>query len=319
VTVSITPEVREALEHSKPVVALESAVITHGLPRPLNLELARELEARVRQEGATPATVAVLDGKLHVGLDDHALERLADIAAQKASLWNLAAIIAQDEAAGTTVAVTLHAAGMAGIRVFATGGIGGVHHQDFDESADLRALAHIPVITVSAGPKSILDVAATLERLESLGIPVISYQSDYLAGFHLRETNFPTPTRCDHPREIAAVYRVHRSLGFRSALLVSNPVSEGLDDTELSSYLSASWAAAQDAGVHGKDLTPFLLRQLADRSGGDSIAVNLRLLRENASLAARIAASLEDADPENTVLEGTKAPRSDHLIGVSHE
>lgn len=292
VSVRIAPPVRRALDEGSAVVALESTVVTHGLPRPHNLELARDLEAIVRDAGAVPATVGVLSGRLIVGLSDEELTRLAHADADKASLWNLAALCASGRDAGTTVAATLHAARQAGIEVFATGGIGGVHDAPFDESTDLTALATTPVVTVCSGPKSILDAPATLERLESAGVPVVGYRSDRLAGFHLPTTDLPLPIRVDSPDEIARIYRMQAQLGLPSAVLVSRPVSRGLDPDDLAGWLSDARRDAEAAGVRGKDTTPFLLDALARRSEGASVEVNLRLLRENAALAAQIARSL---------------------------
>jgi pseudouridine-5'-phosphate glycosidase len=292
VTVRIAPPVRQALDAGGAVVALESTVLTHGLPRPRNLELARGLERTVREAGATPATIAVIAGEVVVGASDDELVRLAEGPADKASLWNLAAICAGGRDAGTTVAATLHAARLAGIEVFATGGIGGVHDAPFDESADLAALAATPVVTVCAGPKSILDAAATLERLESAGVAVVGFRSDRLAGFHLPLTDLPLPARADTPEEVAAIRRAQARLGLRQALLVSNPVSQGLDPATLRGWLDAARDDAARAGVRGKDATPALLDALARRSNGATVEVNLRLLHENAALAARIAAAL---------------------------
>lgn len=292
VTVRIAPPVRQALDAGGAVVALESTVLTHGLPRPRNLELARGLERTVREAGATPATIAVIAGDLVVGARDDELVRLAEGPADKASLWNLAAICAGGGDAGTTVATTLHAARLAGIEVFATGGIGGVHDAPFDESADLAALAATPLVTVCAGPKSILDAAATLERLESAGVVVVGFRSDRLAGFHLPLTDLPLPARADTPEEIAAIQRAQARLGLRQAVLVSNPVSKGLDPDALHGWLAAAQADATRTGVRGKDATPTLLDALARHSNGATVEVNLRLLHENAALAARIAVAL---------------------------
>lgn len=292
VTVRIASPVRRALESGGAIVALESTVVTHGLPKPRNLELARDLERTVRDAGAVPATVGVSDGELVVGLDDAELERLAAGGADKASLWNLAALVAAGRDAGTTVATTLHAAQLAGIEVFATGGIGGVHDVPFDESADLSALATTPVVTVCAGPKSILDAAATLERLESAGVPVVGYRSDRLAGFHVPTTDLPLPTRVETPEEIAAIHRAQGRLGLRRAVLVSQPVSAGLSEDDLDRWRTQARHDAERAGARGKNATPALLDALARHSGGATVEVNLRLLRENAALAARIALAL---------------------------
>jgi pseudouridine-5'-phosphate glycosidase len=288
----IADRIARALTDGRPVVALESTVVTHGLPAPQNLELAHDLEATVRRGGAEPATVGVLAGELVVGLEPHEIVRLAKGDADKASLWNLGALLAAGRPAGTTVATTLHAASAAGIEVFATGGIGGVHDEPFDESADLAALARTPAITVCAGPKSILDAASTLERLESLGVAVVGYRSERLAGFHLPETDLELPIRCDRPEQIATAYRAHRAIGLAGGLLVSNPVSQGLDPDDLERALVGARRSAAERGIRGKASTPFLLAELAERTEGRSVEVNLRLLHENAALASEIAASL---------------------------
>ena len=298
--IRIHPRVKGALQKGEAVVALESTVVTHGLPRPDNLALAAELERVAQAAGAVPATVGLVRGELVVGLDETELEHLATRNVHKASLWNLSALAAAGADAGTTVATTLHAAAGAGVRVFATGGIGGVHksvHKDgngesFDESADLRALARYPVVTVCAGPKSILDVGATLERLESLGVPVIGYKTDFLAGFHVPETSLPVAARCESPEEVARVFEAGRLLGSPGGPLVCKPVSEGLDAAELSGWLAQAQGEAAAEGLSGKDVTPFLLARLADLSGGRSVEVNRRLLAENAHLGAEIARAL---------------------------
>jgi pseudouridine-5'-phosphate glycosidase len=289
----VAPAVQDALARGRPVVALESAVITHGLPHPRNLELARELEATVEAEGALPATVAVVTGELVVGASASELEFLAENDCDKASLWNLGPLLARRGHAGTTVAATLHAADRAGIEVFATGGIGGVHPQPFDESADLLALSRARLVTVCSGPKSILRAGATIERLETLGVPVVGFRSKRLAGFHVRETDIPLPAACDTPDELALAFRRHVELGLPGGMLVSNPVSQGLQQGELDGYREAAEADAARAGIGGRDLTPFLLKRLAELSGARTVEVNLRLLRENARLAARIAVALQ--------------------------
>ncbi|HEX7022193.1 MAG TPA: pseudouridine-5'-phosphate glycosidase [Trueperaceae bacterium] len=291
-TVRIHPRVRAALRAGGGVVALESTVVTHGLPRPQNLELARSLEAAVAEAGAVPATVGLVKGELTVGLDDAELERLATEPADKASLWNLAGLAASGRTAGTTVAATLHAANQAGVQVFATGGIGGVHPAPFDESADLRALARNRVITVCSGPKSVLDAGATLERLETLGVPVLGYRSNKLAGFYIPETDWPLPLRCNDAKEIAALYNAQASLGLAAGPLVSKPVSKGLEPAQLHRWTEQAQREAVDNGIAGKDLTPFLLARLAQLSDGRTVTVNLRLLEENARLAAQIALAL---------------------------
>jgi len=289
--IRIGQRVREALRADLPVVALESTVITHGLPRPRNLEAAQRLESVVEEAGAVPATIGVLAGEVVVGLDANELEHLARADAEKVSLWNLAAVVARRADAGTTVAVTLWAAHQAGLDVFATGGIGGVHDVPFDESADISALARFPVLTVCAGPKSILDASATLERLETAGVPVVGYRSDRLAGFIVRETDLPLPARVDSPEEAAAVLQAQRRLGLSSGVVLSNPVSSGLAPDEFDALRERAEEELKGRGVRGRDATPFLLAELARISGGRTVEVNTRLLEENAALAAQVAAA----------------------------
>jgi len=291
VSFRIGAHVQEALRAGAPVVALESTVITHGLPRPRNLEAARRLEAVVGEAGAVPATIGVLEGEVVVGLDAAELERLADADADKASSWNLAAVVARRGDAGTTVATTLWAAHRAGLDVFATGGIGGVHDVPFDESADLAALARYPVLTVCAGPKSILDARATLERLETAGVPVVGYRSDSLAGFLVSATDLPLPARVDSPEEAAAVLLAQRELGLSSGVVLSNPVADGLRSEEFDALRRRAEDELHASGVRGRDTTPFLLAELARISDGRTVDVNTRLLEENAALAAQVAAA----------------------------
>ncbi|HGY09723.1 MAG TPA: pseudouridine-5'-phosphate glycosidase [Oceanithermus profundus] len=289
----IAEKVRSALAAQEPVVALESTVITHGLPVPVNLETARRLEAAVREEGAVPATIGVLEGEVHVGLADAELEALATRnAVEKASLWNLAAVVARKQWAGTTVATTAHLAARAGIRVFATGGIGGVHPVPFDESSDLLGLSRTPVVVVSSGPKSILDLAATIERLESYGVGVIGFKTMYLPAFHSPDSPYELPATVWSEAEAAAAWRAARALGLESATLVFNPVSEGIPYRQVKAWVDQANEEARAAGIGGKDLTPYLLRRLGELSEGRTDAVNLRLLEENARLAARIARRL---------------------------
>lgn len=288
----ISAEVRDALASGAPVVALESTVVTHGLPRPRNLELAHRLEAVVRQGGGVPATIAVIGGDLVVGVSDVELERLAAGTADKASLWNLGALAAEGADAGTTVATTLFAAQRAGISVFATGGIGGVHDSPFDESADLPALARYSVLTVCAGPKSILDAAATAERLETLGVGLVGYRSDRLAGFLVDVTDIALPSTVDSPQQAAEVLLAQRQLGLESGILLSNPVSSGLQQAEFDELQARAARAARAAGVQGRDTTPYLLDALAELSGGRTVEVNLRLLEENSRLATEVATAL---------------------------
>lgn len=295
VTVRVHPQVEAALRRGGPVVALESTVITHGLPRPENLQLARELEALVRAGGGVPATVGVLEGKLVIGLSTGELAALAQGPAHKASLWNLAALAAAGANAGTTVAATLHAAALAGITVFATGGIGGVHPAQgvgvIDESADLYALARHRLVVVCAGAKSILNVPATLERLETLGVPVIGYRTDRFAGFYVPETPYPVAARLDSPLAIAEAFAAQEAFGLPAALLVAKPVSAGLAPELLEAWLAQ---AHREIGSGGKDLTPQLLARLAELSDGRTVDVNLRLLKENVALATEIACALTE-------------------------
>jgi pseudouridylate synthase len=290
--IRVGPTVQAALARGAPVVALESTVLTHGLPRPGNLELGRRLERLVRDAGALPATVAVVRGELTVGIDDDTMRRLAETDVMKASLWNLAAVMAAGADAGTTVATTLHAASRAGIAVFATGGLGGVHGDGYDESADLTALAREGVVTVCSGPKSVLDAAATLERLETAGVPVVGWRSDRLAGFLTPHVELPVPIRCDEAHEVASLLHHHRDAGLPGGVVLARPEPDGLDPDALGRLIAAARADAAAAAVRGKDVTPFLLRRLAERSEGATVTVNRRLLEGNALLAAEVAAAI---------------------------
>lgn len=290
---SFHPEVKTALEQRRPVVALESTVITHGLPYPANLETAHALEAAVRESGAVPATIAVLDGIIWIGCDTGQLERLANEKMEKVSLWNLPAIIAKGSSAGTTVATTAHLAHLAGIEVFATGGIGGVHFDAFDESADLPALARTPIVVVCAGAKSILNLHATIERLETLGVPVIGYRTDSLPAFHTPTSPHSVAARLDSPLEIAKAHRAARNLAMRQAILVTNPIDQGIEFERVQTWVEAANHEARKQKINGKHLTPFLLSELARLSGGETVAVNGRLLTSNARLAGEIAVALQ--------------------------
>jgi len=270
------------------LVALESALLTHGLPYPLNLRTAKALEEAVRAEGAIPKTIALVQGEVRVGLSQEEMEALAQGGAEKASLWNLPALLVQRKSAGTTVAATVHLAYRHGIAVFATGGIGGVHPEPFDESADLLALARTPILVVSSGPKAILDLRATLERLETLGVSVVGYRTDRLPAFFSPSSPFPVPARVETPLEAALVLRKSRELGLGAVLLV-NPVSQGLPYEEVALWVEEANHQAAREGVFGKALTPYLLRRLSELSQGETDRVNERLLLENARLAARVA------------------------------
>ncbi len=292
----IAPVVSDALSSGGPVVALESTLIAHGLPRGRNLEDARELEAVVRAAGAVPATIAVVDGVARVGLDEAALEALAlggDFI--KAGVRDLAPVMARGGSAATTVASTSHLAARAGIRVFATGGLGGVHREaraTWDESADLVTLAATGVTIVCAGVKSILDVGATLERLETLNVCVLGYRTDRFPGFYLADSGFPVPWRVDTPAEVAAVMRIQAAIGLeRRAIVVANPLPEReqVDPVLHDRVLSDALAAAAAQGVRGGATTPFLLERFHRDTGGATLEANVSLVRRNAELAARIA------------------------------
>ena len=295
----VHPEVADALESGAPVVALESTIISHGLPRPDNLRIAREIEDEVRAGGAVPATVAIVDGVARIGLDDEALARVAsDPAVVKVSVRDLANVSARGGMGATTVASTAHLAARAGIAVFATGGLGGVHRgavDTWDESADLTTLSRTPVLVVCAGVKSILDVAATLERLETLNIGVLGYRTNRFPGFYLRDSGHQLDWRVDSPADVAAVLRARRELGTDSyGVVLANPVDPGdeLDRAVHDGVLMSGLAAAAAAGVRGKDVTPFLLDWFHRETAGASLATNVALVRSNARLAAQVAAQL---------------------------
>ena len=291
--ISIAPEVADALATGGPVVALESTIIAHGLPRPDNARVAREAEAAVRAAGAVPATIALLDGSVGIGLDDAALDAIAtrdDIA--KCSARDLPLAAARGASGATTVAATAHLAARAGIRLFATGGIGGVHREaqeTWDESADLVALSRTDICVVCAGVKSILDVAATLERLETLGVGIAGYRTDRFPGFYLADSGHPVPWRLDSPEEVAAALHARRELGIDSALVIANPLDEQLDPALHERVLAEALAAAEREGVHGRDITPFLLARFHSETAGASLRANVRLVLRNADLGARIA------------------------------
>jgi pseudouridine-5'-phosphate glycosidase len=288
-------EVRTALDEGRPVVALESTIIAHGLPRPDNLRVAREIEDAVRAGGAVPATIAVLDGEVRIGLDDAALEALAGTdGVVKCGVRDLAPVMARRGFGATTVAATSHLAERAGIRVFATGGLGGVHRgaaDTFDESADLGTLARVGICVVCAGVKSILDIPATLERLETLNVTVLGYRTDTFPAFYLTSSGLPVPWRVDSPREAADVLRARVSAGAPGAVIVANPLDEQMDPDLHERTLHEGLAAAEAAGVRGRDVTPFLLERFHSGTGGESLRANIRLVLRNAALAAEIAAA----------------------------
>jgi pseudouridine-5'-phosphate glycosidase len=296
--VLVHDEVRDALAAGRAVVALESTIISHGLPRPDNARLAREFEQAVRDGGAVPATVAVIDGEARVGLDDDALDRLAnDDDAVKVSVRELAAVAARGGVGSTTVASTAHLAALAGITVFATGGLGGVHRgaQDtFDESADLTTLAHTGVLVVCAGVKSILDVGATLERLETLGVGVLGYRTDRFPGFYLADSGHEVGWRVESADEVAEILAARDRVGTLGlGMVLANPIAEAdeLDRALHDRLLESGLAAAERDGVHGKDVTPYLLDWFHRESKGESLRANVALVRSNARLAAEVAAA----------------------------
>ncbi len=295
-TLHPSTEILEALKFNQPIVALESTVITHGLPYPENLHIAREMEAEIRRVGAIPATIAMIAGTFHVGLNDEQLEHLAKGQKLcKLSPRDFAYAIQRKYSGGTTVAGTIFIAHHVGIKVFATGGIGGVHrYPPYDVSADLNMLATTPMIVVCAGAKAILDLPATLEYLETLNVPVIGYQTDEFPAFYSRSSGLALNTRVDTPNEIATIAMTHWGLGLKSAILVvtSPPEEAALPSDTVEAAVSQALDEAQKRGIRGQGMTPFLLRRVSELTGGESLKSNLALLRNNAGLAAHIAVSM---------------------------
>jgi len=294
----IEREVQAALAEGRAVVALESTIITHGMPYPENLETARAVEQVVRDKGAVPATIALVDGRLRVGLPGDQLDRLAQARdVVKASGRDLAAVMVRGGSAGTTVSATMRIAALAGIGVFATGGVGGVHRgaeETFDVSADLTELGRTEVAVVCAGVKSILDIARTLEYLETQRVPVIAYRSDDFPAFYTRSSGLKADHRLDTPEDIAEAIRLHAALGSGTGMLIANPIpeAEALDPAFIDSAISDAVAEAAKRGISRKELTPFLLARINELSGGRSLAANIALVKNNAALAARIAVAL---------------------------
>jgi pseudouridine-5'-phosphate glycosidase len=296
--IKLSAEVSAAIKAGKPIVALESTIISHGLPRPSNLEVALECERIVRDAGAVPATIALLDGKILVGLELSELEAIAnrdDIS--KASIRDLAIIVASCKSAATTVAATAHIAAMAGIHVFATGGLGGVHrgaNESFDESADLTALANVDMTMICAGVKSILDVPATLERLETLAISLVGYKTNAFPGFYLTDSGYTLEHRVDSPAEIAAIIKARAAVGtLNKALVVANPVVKEMNKSRHDEILKSGLEKAQKEGVVGKNVTPFLLEHFHTTSQGESLAINTEIIKANCLLGAQIAVALQ--------------------------
>jgi pseudouridine-5'-phosphate glycosidase len=294
----IDPAVAKALAAGQPVVVLESTIITHGMPYPQNRDMAAAVERIVRDKGATPATIAVIDGRLKIGLSDAEREALARAeGVMKLSRADLAFAISEKLSGGTTVAATMIAAALAGISVFATGGIGGVHkgaETSFDISADLDELARTPVIVVSAGPKAILDIGKTLEVLETRGVPVVAYGVDRVPAFWSRRSPCPAPLSLDRPEAVARFFRARAALGIAGGMLVANPVPETheIPAEEMADYIAAAQKAAEAENVGGKAVTPYLLAKILELSGGKSLATNIALVENIARLAASIAKAL---------------------------
>lgn len=293
-TLNIAPEVALALADNRPVVALESTIISHGLPRPRNREAALEFEQILRDKGVVPATVAVIDGIPTVGLDADGLATIADVEIAKASVRDLPVLLAKGASGATTVAATAHIAAQAGIRVFATGGLGGVHRgasESFDESADLFTLAVTNITVVSAGVKSVLDISATLERLEALSVPVVGFGTTAFPSFWLSDSGFTLDWSVADAEEVAAVMKAHDDTGHGQGIVVANPVPEDQqwDPAEHDRVLSEAFRAADKAGIRGNAVTPFLLGFIVEASGGRSLEVNLDLARNNIRVAGDIA------------------------------
>ena len=293
--ISLTDEVAEAVAAGRPVVALESTIISHGMPYPDNVEMAREVEQIIRDDGATPATIAVLDGVPRIGLDDEGLELLgSDGSVRKVSIRDLPYVVARGEHGATTVASTMRLAALAGIRVFTTGGLGGVHRgagATFDVSADLTALSVTPVTVVSAGVKSILDIGLTLEKLETLGVPVLGYGTDEFPSFFSRSSGFGAPMRVDSPAEVAALVRAKWDLGLAGGVVVANPIpaESEIPAGEIGAIIDRALADMDSLGITGKDATPYLLGRIVEISDGASLTANIALVEHNARLGAAIA------------------------------
>ena len=292
--VRTSDEVQDALSEGTPVVALESTIIAHGLPRPDNLAAAQRFEDQIRAAGATPATVAVIDGVPTVGLSSQQLERIATEDIDKASVRDLPVVIGKGISGATTVASTASLAALAGVRVFATGGLGGVHrgaNETFDESADLSVLATTPITVVSAGVKSILDISATLERLETLSVPVVGYRTDVFPAFWLSESDYSLDWRVESGAEVAAIMQARDALGYRHGIVVANPVphDQQWDPATHDRMLEEALASATQDGIRGKDVTPYVLSYIVEHSKGASLGVNLDLVSNNIAVALEIA------------------------------
>ncbi len=295
----ISPEVKQALAEGKPVVALESTIISHGMPYPKNVETAMLVEKTIRDNGAVPATIAIIGGRLKAGLSAEEIEYLGKSGRKvaKASRRDMAAIVARGADGATTVTTTMIIAHMAGISVFATGGIGGVHRgaeTTMDISADLEELGNTPVMVVCAGAKSILDLGLTLEYLETKGVPVIGYGTDELPAFYTRRSGFGVDYRVDSPEELAAMFKAQQELGMKGGMLVTNPIPEqyAMDKEVIDAAIEQAIAESREKGIHGKETTPFLLARVVELTGGDSLESNIKLVLNNAAVAAKTAAEL---------------------------
>ena len=295
----IAPEVAQALAEGRPVVALESTIISHGMPYPKNVETALLVEQTIRESGAVPATIAVIGGRLKAGLSREEIEHLGKAGRNvaKASRRDLPALVARGVDGATTVATTMIIAHMAGIRIFATGGIGGVHRGaefTMDISADLEELAQTPVMVVCAGAKSILDLGLTLEYLETKGVPVIGYGTEELPAFYTRMSGFGVDYRVDSPEELAAIFAAQRELGYRGGMLVANPIPEeyAMDKAVIDAAIERALDEAREQHIHGKETTPFLLARVVELTGGESLEANIKLVLNNARVAALTAAEL---------------------------
>ncbi|MBT6032975.1 MAG: pseudouridine-5'-phosphate glycosidase [Kordiimonadaceae bacterium] len=292
----VLPEIQDALDSGKPVVALESTIISHGMPYPRNIETAKEVEAMVRDNGAVPATIAILGGRLKVGLSAEELEYLgrAGLEVTKASRRDIPFIVAREADGATTVAATMIIADMVGIKLFATGGIGGVHRggeASMDVSADLDELSRTNVSVVCAGIKSILDIGRTLEYLETVGVPVISYQADEVPAFYARSSGYKSDYRIDSAKDAAKALHAKYDLNIHGSILVTNPVPEeyALDPKDIDQTIAEAIKEMDKQGITGKDTTPFLLARIAEQTGGESLDTNIKLVLNNAKLAAEIA------------------------------
>ena len=295
----IAPEVAEALKNGKPVVALESTIISHGMPYPKNVETAMLVEKTIRDNGAVPATIAIIGGRLKAGLSAEEIEYLgkAGSAVAKASRRDLAVLVAEGKDGATTVTTTMMIAHMAGISIFATGGIGGVHRgaeTTMDISADLEELGSTPVMVVCAGAKSILDLGLTLEYLETKGVPVIGYGTDELPAFYTRHSGFGVDYRADSPAQLAGMFKAQKELGLKGGMLVTNPIPEeyAMDKAVIDAAIDQAMKESIEQGIHGKETTPFLLAKVVELTGGSSLESNIQLVLNNATLAAKTAVEL---------------------------